>query len=67
LNNLRTKRTGDRVVSRSMDQDDKEYFRNRAMQELERVHAGGHPAAVRSHYEMATHYLDQAAHRPRLR
>ncbi len=55
------------MVSRSMDQDDKEYFRNRAMQELERVHAGGHPAAVRSHYEMATHYLDQAAHRPRLR
>lgn len=55
------------MVNSSMDLNDKEYFRTRALQELERVQAGGHPAAVRSHYELATYYLDQAADRPTLR
>jgi hypothetical protein len=42
-------------------QDDKEYFRKRALQELEQAQAVGHPAAVASHYGMATYYLDRAA------
>jgi hypothetical protein len=59
---------GDCIVSRSTDLTDKEYFRSRAVQELDRVQAGGHPAAVRSHYDMATHYLDLAsADRARLK
>ena len=59
---------GDSLVDHLTGRDDKEYFRTRAMQELERVQAGGHPAAVRSHYDMATHYLRGAsADRPLLK
>lgn len=51
-----------------LDSKDREYFMTRAAQELERAQAGGHPAVVRSHYDMATHYLRQAsADRPLLR
>ncbi len=45
-------------------QDDKEYFRKRALQELDQAQAGGHPAAVASHYGMATYYLDRASADP---
>jgi hypothetical protein len=55
-------------VNHSTARNDQEYFRTRAIQELERVQAGGHPAAVRSHYDMATHYLRGAsADRPLLK
>jgi hypothetical protein len=52
---------GDDLVTAITAQDDKEYFRKRAFQELERAQAGGHPAAVASHYGMATYYLDRAS------
>jgi hypothetical protein len=60
--------SGDGFVTGLTAQDDKEYFRKRAFQELEQAQAGGHPAAVASHYGMATYYLDRAsADRARLK
>ncbi len=55
---------GDDFVTGFTAQDDREYFRRRAVQELERAQAGGHPAVVASHYGMATQYLDRVSADP---
>jgi hypothetical protein len=52
---------GDTIVNHSMAQDDKEYFRTRAMQELERAQAADHPAAILSHSTLAGFYLSRAS------
>lgn len=35
-----------------------DYLYNRAEQELEQAQRATHPAAVKAHYQMASHYLD---------
>ena len=60
------KHLGDGVVDQLATRNDREYFQARAMQEFERAQAAGHPAAVRSHYDMATHYLGRASAEGRL-
>lgn len=39
-------------------QQDVDYFRDRAEQEIEHAQVADHPAAVRAHYELAGYYLD---------
>ena len=42
-----------------MDDLDRDYFEARAEAELSLAQSAPHPAAVRSHYIMAGHYLDR--------
>ena len=42
----------------SMNKDDAAYFYQRAEAELEMAQTAEHPAAVKAHYLLATHYLD---------
>jgi hypothetical protein len=42
------------------DNDDKDYFRLRAEDEIARAQQAVHPDAVRSHYLLAGFYLDRA-------
>jgi hypothetical protein len=48
-------------VINSTARNEKEYFRTRAMQELERAQASSHPAAMRSHSDLAGYYLTRAS------
>lgn len=41
-----------------MENDDACYFYRRAEAELAMAQAAQHPAAVKAHYLLATHYLD---------
>lgn len=41
-----------------MDKNDVAYFYQRAEAELEMAQTAQHPAAVKAHYLLATHYLD---------
>lgn len=41
-----------------MSKDDATYFYQRAEAELEMAQTAEHPAAVKAHYLLATHYLD---------
>lgn len=41
-----------------MSNNDVAYFYRRAEAELEMAQAAEHPAAVKAHYLLATHYLD---------
>lgn len=41
-----------------MDEDDAAYFYRRAEAELELAQQAAHPAAVKAHYLLASHYLD---------
>lgn len=41
-----------------MSENDVAYFYRRAEAELELAQAAQHPAAVKAHYTLASHYLD---------
>lgn len=47
----------DRLIARG----DSEYFEARAEQELRRALSAEHPAAARSHYQLARHYFYRAS------
>jgi hypothetical protein len=40
--------------------NDRDYYRDRAEDEIEAAHSAGHPVAARAHYTLAAHYLDLA-------
>lgn len=42
-----------------MTKDDAAYFQRRAEAELELAQVAEHPAAVKAHYMIANHYLDE--------
>jgi hypothetical protein len=46
-------------MERKMNDFDRDYFEARAEAELSLAQSASHPAAVRSHYVMAGHYLDR--------
>lgn len=52
---------GDMIVNHRTAREDREYFRTRALQELDLAQAAGHPAAVRSHSDLAGIYLSRAS------
>ncbi|WP_420140906.1 hypothetical protein [Sphingomonas sp.] len=39
--------------------DDRPYFERRAEEELDLAQRAAHPAAVKAHYDLLSHYLDQ--------